>query len=503
MLHRFDVWLIILAVCLHDTRSQQLGVAIGNNINGNDVDIVRHERYEYNPPGAMHQPGRGGRGGPFNGILPGLVITFASSYLQWWNEGRAVRNAKLISAAEKQVVELDSTDEIDPINNGKLIHITGYISTEKGLTDPHHGLRRPDALQLITNTEAYQWKETKKESRTRVSETETRVSTEYRYHKVWTGRHRDSFSFQAPGGHYNPQSHLPLGTTIMTAKDAKLSNGFHIAPDLVDQIANQDIMMGLANGGSVNIQSVESKRPVFLGRGEDLPYLEDAVIFSNKLYYPEERNHQQQPSYISSLDDGEQQLAISNNKRTTAVVNFIPQPQVGDVRVGWKEVTAPQNGISILAEQQNDILIPWYPNKKDGSRGGMIYSLFPGQYTAKEMLEQHISKNKLITKVLRIGGWIGSYFGLSLVLSCIPAIVGYLPLGVGTFLQPLANIATSTIALAVSAGLSGSVIALAWLRFRPLLSTVLAFSSTLMFFGPLIYARIKRKPEVKQMEDAL
>ena len=133
----------------------------------------------------------------------------------------------------------------------------------------------------------------------------------------------------------------------------------------------------------------------------------------------------------------------------------------------------------------------------------MIYSLFPGQYTAKEMLEQHISKNKLITKVLRIGGWIGSYFGLSLVLRCIPAIVGYLPLGVGTFLQPLANIATSTIALAVSAGLSGSVIALAWLRFRPLLSTVLAFSSTLMFFGPLIYARIKRKPEVKQMEDAL
>ena len=73
---------------------------------------------------------------------------------------------------------MDSTDEIDPINNGKLIHITGYISTENGLADPHHGLRRPDALQLITNTEAYQWKETKKESRTRVSETETRVSTE-------------------------------------------------------------------------------------------------------------------------------------------------------------------------------------------------------------------------------------------------------------------------------------------------------------------------------------
>jgi hypothetical protein len=255
-------------------------------------------------------------------------------------------------------------------------------------------------------------------------------------------------------------------------------------------------------GGSINTQSVESKRPVFLASGEDLPYLEDAIIFSNKLYYPEER-HPQQPSYISSLDDGEQQLAISNNKRTTAVVNFIPQPQIGDVRVGWKEVTAPLDGISILAEQQNDILIPWYPNKKDGIRGGMIYSLFPGQYTAKEMLERHISKNKLITKVLRIGGWIGSYFGLSLVLSCIPAIVGYLPLGVGTFLQPLANIATSTIALAVSAGLSGSVIALAWLRFRPLLSTVLAFSSSVMFFGPLIYARIKRKPEVKQMQDEL
>ena len=43
--------------------------------------------------------------------------------VQWYNEGWAVRDAKMLAYAKQQVVELDSIAEIDPENDGKLVHI--------------------------------------------------------------------------------------------------------------------------------------------------------------------------------------------------------------------------------------------------------------------------------------------------------------------------------------------------------------------------------------------
>ena len=110
------------------------------------------------------------------------------------------------------------------------------------------------------------------------------------------------------------------------------------------------------------------------------------------------------------------------------------------------------------------------------------------------MIEKHIRRHKLITKTLRITGWAGNYYGLSLILGCIPAMIRILPFGIGSFIQPLANIATSTIALSVSVGLSGTV--MAWLRFRPFLATALAFISGLGLVSPFIFTRMKRSVDV-------
>jgi len=479
---------LIATYIIHIVNSQRLGLGINNN---GGVDVVRHERYEYHVPHHHHPQ----RQSPFDGIFPGIIITIASSYLQWWNEGRAVRDVKLISTAQKEVVELDSTADTDTINNGKLIHITGYISTQNGLTDTDHGLHRKDALQLIRLTEEYQWKETKSERRNRVSDTEVKVTTEYGYHKEWSKRFRESNRFESPGGHYNPPPSYQLGQQIYTVNDATLdSSGLHIRPDLINQIAHPDYIMKVAGKGINNFQSVEYKRRINLGMGEDLPHRDNAVISPHGLYYSSELgNYRQQPSYISYTDNKPLEV-IDDTKQRTPVVKFEPQPIIGDVRVNWREVIAPPDGVSILAQQYNNELIPWYNPNNDG---GYIYSLLPGQYTAKEMIEKHIGKHKLITKILRVTGWVGSYYGLSLILGCIPAMIRALPFGIGSFVQPLANIATSTIALSVSVGLSGTVMALAWLRFRPFLATALAFISGLGFFSPyIITLRMKRTDEV-------
>ena len=231
--------------------------------------------------------------------------------------------------------------------------------------------------------------------------------------------------------------------------------------------------------------------------GEDLPQLDNAVISPRGLYYSSELgNYRQQPSYISYTDNKPLEVIDDTKRRLTPVVKFEPQPIIGDVRVNWREVVAPPEGVSILAQQYNNELTPWY-NPNNNNDRGYIYSLLPGQYTAKEMIEKYIGRHKLITKILRITGWVGSYYGLSLILGCIPAMIRILPFGIGSFIQPLANIATSTIALSVSVGLSGTVMALAWLRFRPFLaSTTLALLSGLGFFSPYIFTRMKRSVDV-------
>lgn len=222
--------LILSCCCIDAVRSQQrLAVAIVNRDNP-AADVVRREYYEYDAPGARRYRRR--RAGPFAGVVPGIFITLASSALQWYNEGRAVTDAQMLAYARRQTVELDPAAPIDPENDGRLVHVTGRVTTEGGLTDPDHGLFRPDALQLTSTTEAFQWNERRIKSKTRVSETETKVVVEYRYVKEWTKRHVESNRFQSPG-HRNPYPNYRLGRNKMTAKDARMSNGLLLGPDLV------------------------------------------------------------------------------------------------------------------------------------------------------------------------------------------------------------------------------------------------------------------------------
>jgi len=323
-----------------------------------------------------------------------------------------------------------------------------------------------------------------------VSETETKVTVEYRYYKDWVRRHTESNRFQSPQWHYNPPSKYQLGERKMTVSDARLSNGFQLAPDLVNQISDQDLIMHFASITHAHNNNL----PVRLGRGDDLSYNGDAVISSGTLYFS--------PDSLT-LDNNDQKynglLAPPGSQGTNnrmAVVSSLPLPKIGDVRVSWSEVVAPRDGVSILAQQQDETLIPW----THGDQGHNIYSLLIGKFNAESMIETYIGKNKFVTRILRFGGWAGSFVGLKLVLSCIPALVKLVPFGIGNILEPLANIAFSTVALGASFGLSAAVISVAWLRFRPLLSIGLAFASGAGFLGPLFYARWKRSPEVKVID---
>ena len=84
---------------------QRLRLAIGNNNDNSNppggVDVVRRERYDYHAPGFDRQLQC--RAGQFAGVIPGIILTAASSALHWWNEGRAFRDACMLLDARREV----------------------------------------------------------------------------------------------------------------------------------------------------------------------------------------------------------------------------------------------------------------------------------------------------------------------------------------------------------------------------------------------------------------
>lgn len=179
---------------LEGVQPQQLDIAVGGN---NNPNIIRRERYEYHGPFAPARHRRHREPGPFAGVLPGIAVAAASSWLQWWNEGRAVRESRMLSDAQKEVVALDVHAPLRPENEGKLVHVAGHVASEDGVFDADHGLFRPQALQLVRSTEAYQWSEERSERRTRLSHGETKVDVEYKYRLKWTSRPIDSADSRA------------------------------------------------------------------------------------------------------------------------------------------------------------------------------------------------------------------------------------------------------------------------------------------------------------------
>ena len=144
------------------------------------------------------------------------------------------------------------------------------------------------------------------------------------------------------------------------------------------------------------------------------------------------------------------------------VVRSMPRSEVGDVSVSWVEVTAPSDGVSILAQQRDSKLVPLLR----GDEGLYIHSLLPGRLTAEYMISELVGRSRMATRSLRLFGWVGTFVGSRLVLSCVPALLGLVPFGVGRALEPLARVASSVAALGAPLGLSATVVSIAWVGKR-------------------------------------
>ena len=168
------------------------------------------------------------------------------------------------------------------------------------------------------------------------------------------------------------------------------------------------------------------------------------------------------------LNAGGRRLLWSAGPGTLYIGADPSQPRIGDVRVKFFYV--PEGEISLLAQASSGTFKPW-----KASDGQDFFLVERGRKQAPQMLENARDSNAAMCWSLRVLGAILAIVGLRMVLAPIALLLNAIPL-----LGGIAGVGLSLASGLVGFAWSLIVVAVAWVRFRPLLACgMLAFAATL------------------------
>jgi len=145
-------------------------------------------------------------------------------------------------------------------------------------------------------------------------------------------------------------------------------------------------------------------------------------------------------------------------------------PQIGDVRISFQAV--PEGTVSVIAQQSGAELTPWR-----ASSGKSYSRIQQGAHSLTAMMDQAESEARMVTWLLRGGGWLMMAIGISLVLRPLSVFGDVIP-----FIGSLVGGGIAVVAGLVSAVLTLVTIAVAWIAVRPLVGVpLLVIAAALLF----------------------
>lgn len=133
-------------------------------------------------------------------------------------------------------------------------------------------------------------------------------------------------------------------------------------------------------------------------------------------------------------------------------------PKVGDIRISFSYSDA--NNVSVLAVQNNNSF-----SKFTSKEGYTIYELEEGTLNGKQILQKLSDENNMTKWTLRLMGALFIIAGFAAIISPLQRLANFIPI-FGTIFGWVTGFATVVLGLALSL----IVIALAWLRYRPVFS---------------------------------
>lgn len=170
-------------------------------------------------------------------------------------------------------------------------------------------------------------------------------------------------------------------------------------------------------------------------------------------------------------------LKITNNYITNS--EDFENPKIGDVRITFTFNNSTE--VSVLAIQSDDSFVAF-----TSKAGKKVNRIVDGSHNGKDMIESIRSEDKFMKWILRFFGFIICMAGFKTILKPISAISSYVPL-----LGSLVGTAMGLVSFVLSLSLSLFVIAIAWIRFRPIVGiSLIAIVVALIIF---LIIRSKKK----------
>ncbi|MER9329613.1 TMEM43 family protein [Mesorhizobium sp. M0488] len=339
------------------------------------------------------------------GVIFGLLLIVLMVIGLFWNEGRAVQTARSLAEGAGAVVSVGA-DSVDTANDGRLVHVSGPVTADSGLTDPDFGIAA-QGLRLSRTAEMYQWKEESKSETTKKLGGGEETVTTYSYSKVWDDSAIDSSEFKKPDGHQNPP--MAIHSRTFQVPEGKLV-AFDLDTPMLDRIEGD----------------------------------KDYSISSDK------------SATIKAGYTGTKPLSIVDGKIYLGADTTTPA--LGDYRIGYE--LAPLGVISIVARQAGSRFEPYQTEAGDA-----LLMVDTGSVPADKMFAEAVSANTLITWLLRAAGLLLLTIGFALFLSPIGVILDIIP-----FLGSMARMGTGIIAFFLSILVGTTTIAIAWFWYRPVLA---------------------------------
>ena len=353
-------------------------------------------------------------GDSFAGILTGIILIIAGTWLLWWNEGRTFNTAGAIKEAELVTQDVQDISRLDPTLEGKLIHAIGHADTKDTVRDPIFGVE-VNALNIERKAEFYQWEEdSRKESRKKLGGGEETVTT-YTYSARWTNSPVDSNKFQDPS--YRGRNIVLANVEDKTYWAENITFGAYRLPQF------------LAN-------SIGGEKPITL-RNLNTDSISQ-IVMTPTGYTPKQMIHVQ---------------------GSTVYIGANPNdPAIGDVRITFEQT--PPADVSIIAQVIRGTFEPF-----TASNGYTFSRLEMGTKGIAAMFEDARSDNNIMAWVLRVIGAFCVIIGLRIVFNPLSVIADVIPI-LGTIVGAGAGVVAFLIGLAWSL----VVIAVAWVRYRPLVA---------------------------------
>ena len=353
-------------------------------------------------------------GGSIKGVLVGLGLLVAGFPVLFWNEGNSVKVAKALDEGEGACIAVESNATVDPEMEGKLVHMSGKADTKDVLADDVFGISAT-AIRLERKVEMYQWCENEEtHEKKNMGGSVTRTTT-YTYEKKWCDDLIDSGKFKE-SGHENPSA-FEFPSAEQIASNVKFG-AFRLNERQVNRI-------GCAREYAFP--------PGFTSKV-------DRVRLSGTTMY---------------VPNADTRNNVLNNR------DVVGQPRIGDMRIVFK-VTYPHE-ISIVAKQHGDTFVGY-----TAKTGKKVDLLADGVEDAAEMFASARANNSFITWLLRLGGFLLMFIGISCILKPLSVLADVLPI-----LGDIVELGMGLVAFVLALILSLVTIAVAWLFYRPVLAILL------------------------------